>query len=240
MILGPILAFMVFMTSAVVVSTTNRTEAMQDQVKDSVVMVQSVFGGHGSGWVTTTKSGKTVVVTNQHVCDMSPIPVFNLKTADGKEHPAKVLVKSEEHDLCLLEAPKGYPALELAEEAFQDEEVYIVGYPLIGYMTSTVGKLKGTEMFEEEYPLPPELCKGKKFRVETQIKISEKGAQMREVCIFKAPVYVTTAQTDGGASGSPLLNEYGEVVGTVMLMYGNISWAATVDLPSVKRFLDAN
>lgn len=206
-------------------------------VSDSIYMVQNPTG-RGTGWVTETKKGHKVIVTNVHVCD-SDLPVM-FTEKDGKRYILPIIAKDPTHDICLLKAPKNAVPLELADDVFENEVAYSVGFPAIEFMSSQRGLIKGYEQLKMVYPLPPEKCKGqKKLRVE-MLEVEQPDGTLKEepICVFSAEGLVTTIQVDGGASGSPILNSDEKVVGMTMVRTGNINWAQGVPLKNLRAFLN--
>src|SRR5690606_10262240 len=111
------------------------------QVEESIYSMEGPFA-RGTGFAVQGKSGKTYLITNAHVCDQ-PMPIMYAVDYEGKSHLVVKLELYEEHDLCILSAPEDAKPLDLADEVIQDERVFIVGYPLIQYMSSMTGHVKG-------------------------------------------------------------------------------------------------
>jgi S1-C subfamily serine protease len=218
-------------------------DSVKDHSEDVMVDVQdSIFGvanlqGRGTGWVTTAKSGRKVLVTNVHVCD-SQIPVMFTQKGNHK-YMLNVLGKDSKHDICILEAPKGAPALPLAANVVAEEQIYSVGFPLIEFMTSQSGRLKGYTKLSMPYELPLEKCTGaEKYSIQTlKVKQDDGTVTEEKTCIFTARELVTTIPMDDGGSGSPILNADEEVVGMTMIRAGNLGWAGGVPLSDLKRVL---
>lgn len=216
----------------------DKSADVMEDVGESVYSVSN-FVGRGTAWAAKTKSGKTVLVTNAHVCDSSVPLMFTVK--DGEKHILRVLEKDSKHDICLLSAPPNAVPLELADSLPMEEQVYAVGFPLIDFMSSSRGVVKGYIPVEVPYNTPVSECHGQKFFVFTSpMRMPDGQVKEQTVCIFKAIVLTTTIPTDGGASGSPILNKDDEVVGMVMLRMGSVSWAEGVPLSAIKEFLYKN
>lgn len=210
-------------------------EVMKD-VEDSVYLVQNQVG-RGTGWVTITKGGTKVMVTNVHVCD-SPIP-FMWTEKNGVRTLLRVLAKDSKHDICIMTAPTGAVPLKLAHVVHAEETVYAVGFPIIEFMSSNKGLTKGLSRLEIEYDTPLEKCKGKKHEIRRTRQQHDNGTTTVEnTCWFVGTVLVTTANTDAGGSGSPILNRNEEVVAMVMVTTGNIAWGQGVPLSAIKEFLN--
>lgn len=210
---------------------------VMNNVSESVYSIHNLQG-RGTGWITTAKSGKKVMVTNVHVCD-SDLPVM-FTEKDGKQYILPILGKDPSHDICVLAAPKNSVPLELADEVLENETAYSVGFPTIDFMSSQKGLIKGYSRLKMHYDgLPLDQCKGKKFKIETHdVEQRDGSIKAEKLCMFSAEAVVTTIQIDGGASGSPILNEDEEVIGMTMVRSGNINWAQGVPLKNLKAFLN--
>ena len=206
-------------------------------VSDSVYSVYNETG-RGTGWVTTTKNGRKVMVTNVHVCESNIPLMFTEK--NGKRYVLPIIAKDPTHDICLLQAPKNSVPLELGDDVFENETAYSVGFPAIDFMSSQRGLIKGYAQLKMQYPLPPEQCKGmKKIHVEMlEVQHDDGTVKVEPICVFSAEGLVTTIQVDGGASGSPILNSNEKVIGMTMVRTGNINWAQGVPLKALKAFLN--
>lgn len=217
----------------------------QDLKEDVAGQIYSVSGerSRGTGFVAVGASGKKYIVTNAHVCDQ-PLPVMEGRSGTGHKIKLKIVREYWSHDLCLL-SPFGSgflpDPLPLANTVYAEEQVYIVGHPLIDAMTVTTGK--AVAYHHIAFPIGTELekCNKPKYFVDDYPSRDDKGnAIIVPVCFFQGVTLATTVPTDGGASGSPLLNKHGEVVGVVMATAGNISWGEAVPLRHLKKFLENN
>jgi S1-C subfamily serine protease len=214
----------------------DKSAQVMEDVGESVYLVQN-NAGHGTGWVARTKSGMKVMVTNVHVCE-NEMPIMWTEK-NGVRTMMKVLFKDDKHDICLLTAPVGSVPLELADNYEPETNVYLVGFPIIEYMTSNKGLLKGLSMLQMPYNLPVSKCKASKYKIyKIPMQQRDGSVKVQDTCVFEAPVVVTTANTDAGGSGSPMLNEKEEVVGMVMVTAGNIAWGQGVPLDALKEFLN--
>jgi Trypsin-like peptidase domain len=232
-----LLITLTFTTVAGIDSVRDKSLDVMNSVSDSVYPVYHAEG-RGTAWATKTKSGKVVLVTNVHVCE-SPLPVM-FSDRNGRKLILPIIAKDPTHDTCLLKAPRGAVPLTLADDVYENEVAYSVGYPLVEFLSSQKGLVKGYQDLRMRYPLPPEKCKGlKKLKLETLEYDDDEGKHHKEqVCVFSAEGLVTTIVVDGGASGSPILNEDEEVIGMTMLRAGNVNWAQGVPLKSLKAFLN--
>jgi len=179
------------------------------------VMKSPIEGNGGTGFEVMAPSGATFVMTNAHVC--------NILLADGTSKiawvsngliamPRRVVAISDEKDLCLLEGISGGMGLKVSKDAPQvGEWLHVVGHPKLGPLIMSSGEFY-------------EVC-----------TINVAGPRMSTPSV-KRGSYCTTAVADVGSSGSPAVNEYGEVIGVLFAVDGK-SRAALVSLTDVKDFL---
>ena len=195
--------------------SANKVEALMEK---SVFQVHNGFGVSGTGFVVRLGS-KTISISNAHVCESS---------LDGnmyvRDKAIKIIAIYTKHDLCALEAPTWGKPLKLAEDVYQDENIYAVGYPAIPFLTAALGEVKGYDMMRFDLStIPEEKCLGR--------------FTFSENCFFAAKSVATTVTCDFGCSGSPLLNEDLEVIGVVFAVRGGASRAAGVPLQFLQDFL---
>jgi S1-C subfamily serine protease len=216
---------------------------------ESVVSLEDAGGsGRGTGFITETKSGKRVIITNAHVCEINPVtPIFVVyhRTETSLRAPLKfkavVIKKDEKHDLCIVSVPPDYGAraLVLADDIEVDSKVYILGYPIIALLSTSSGYIRGYELVDTPYNLPLEMCVGVKHHIET-VSIKQRNGKIvkKQQCFLRAEFIFTDALGDHGASGGPALNSSGEVVGVMSMITGEARpFGMLVPLESLREFL---
>jgi S1-C subfamily serine protease len=220
--------------------TTTKEIYVKDHYSARKSIGESVYrvtdkDGWGTGFAAKTKSGKTVVVTNDHVCE-GLTDTARLR-AGGKAWKVKIIERYSKHDLCLLAAPKGAKALEIADSKPEyREKIYTAGFPIIPDMTESSGEALSMDKDPLMYgPGDPATCKGEKFRIE--MKQLPPFGMMAPVCMLIAPFQNTSVQSDEGASGSPVVNKKSKVVGVISVVKGNIALAGMVPHSYVKDLL---
>lgn len=210
-----------------------------DQIGESVYRIGD-SKGWGTGFAVKAGSGKTVILTNDHVCDgLDKRDTARLR-AGGKAWKVKIIARYAKHDLCMLKAPKGAKALGVGsgDMAEYREKVYTAGYPVIPDMTERSGVALSLDKQPTQYPLPPAECKGEKYRIENKLMMVGPGMMLPiPVCLMTSPFQNTSVESDEGASGSPVVNEDKEVVGVISTVIGRIGYAQMVPLSYVKDFL---
>lgn len=238
-LIATILAVLLHFSLKRVVIIDDQAEAMRHKVEESVYMLEGQES-RGTGFVVETDSGKKFMVTNSHVCDQ-PTPIMIATDSKGDRQSLMVLKHYDDHDLCILTPPANAKPIPLADAIRADERVFVVGYPLIRFMTSAQGYFKGydlTNIQMEEIPIKK--CTLPKLRVVEYEGEDDRGKPKKlKVCLMSVVTESTTVQSDRGASGSPLLNAKGEVVGVVMAVGGGVSWTKAVPLQALKKFINS-
>lgn len=206
--------------------TRPNIDSIYADYKDSVVMLRHPNGSGGTGFAVKAPSGDEYILTNRHVCgDQKEL----LVTSAALPRPIvkKVIEVSKEHDLCLVEVPKGLKAQNIAPISLIGSKIYVVGYPRLlpitprdGFIIDRSSLLLPAEYDENGECLPP---------------FVEMQGWLGKVCLEPYDSIIITAEIHPGNSGSPLINRNGDVVGIVFA--GNGVQGAAVPLEYIKRFL---
>lgn len=138
----------------------------------------------GTGWFIK----KDRLITNYHVTDL--MKDLHVQLPDGRKVEGEVIVSSQKYDLALIDPdlPEDYSAkpLKLSTEPFKRyTELINFGYP-----------------FKMNY-----------FSFGSTLKKDSWGMKGRYMTIGEHPVYSCKLKSGPGASGSPVFNKDGEVVG---------------------------
>jgi S1-C subfamily serine protease len=227
----------------------NEQEIVFANAAESVVSLEDIDGrARGTGFLVKAESGKKVIVTNAHVCEINLVtPIFivyhrtEISLRTQLQFPAAMIKKDTKHDLCIVSVPFDYHAkpLKLAKDIEIDSKVYIIGYPIITLLSSSTGYIRGHHLIDTLYPLPLKICEGEKHYIET-VSIKQKNGKIvkKRLCFLRAEFIFTDALSDHGASGGPALNSDGEVVGVMSMAGGQArSFAFLVPLESLREFL---
>ena len=173
----------------------------------SIVKVLNLAGtGGGTGWVTKAK-GKNVIVTNDHVCAVEMGGYVIIQTDDGRLGRKKVLKRSAVRDLCIVEGLRA-PALRIAPfgpRRFDKLTVY--GHPLLKPTTPSTGE------YLEDGVVP--IGMGPNEEGNCQEGTEEIESFFGKICVLPMELSYSTVPIYPGNSGSPVLNEEGEVVGVM-------------------------
>jgi S1-C subfamily serine protease len=218
--------------------------------------------GGGTGFLVKAPSGKTFIVTNRHVCDDSKDGSMWV-TVDGmtQDRKLKILKKSDQADLCLMEPIPGIEGLDIGDTPAVGDDVIYIGHPRLQARTYVSGELVGTKIEtvirgQVGKEISEAECKASKDSyiadtyeiylilrrlardvtptqsIESLFKTSNKVT----VCYERGQAYVTTLDVYGGASGSPMVNVYGEVVGVIYAGEQG-QWGYAVILAELKQLL---
>jgi S1-C subfamily serine protease len=256
MIIGLLVILGIFSSFSIIQQDKDihESEIVFTENAESVVSLEDISipnSRRGTGFIADTKSGKQVIVTNSHVCEINnKKPVFAVSHREGEilKKYSRFFVKpiklDSKHDLCIVEVPQDFnlKSINLAKKVAIDSKVTIIGYPIIKLLSSSTGYYRGLNSVSIEYDIDLKSCIGKKFEIKTvSIKQKDEIKKDKEVCIFSATFMFTDALGDHGQSGSPALNKDGEVVGVMSLVSGSVRpFANLVPLNSLKGFLSEN
>jgi S1-C subfamily serine protease len=160
-------------------------------LRENVVELREPVNGRfvGTGFVTRLKSGRTFTVTNAHVCEEESGGQM-LAVQSGKGWKLPVLKKDADRDLCLLVGIPRKAGIPLALGASLRQDVISAGYPHGQPLRIEAGWIIG---YLGLY-WPPR-GPGKPSRV--------------------IPSVIVNMSVEPGQSGSPAVNNNGEVVGVV-------------------------
>lgn len=220
--------FLFFMAKA------NAAEPIQvrDLLRETTLRIEG-NGCLGSGFITQSKSGKHYLVTNSHVCNCARWKGNIYGSYDSGELLVGKVVKQDwGPDLCAAIITKDNPSLHLGRVVLPFMEVSTRGYPG-GRASESHGMIRGTIDWEYSMGIG-ELGKCPKS------SRSEYGySGLLEACTFHYTSVVTNLYARPGASGSPVVNDSGELVGVVS------SWnpqaedeGGIVPFGQLKKFLD--
>lgn len=178
--------------------------AVYDKVKQATVIMGSAYlcpycshthVAPASGYIIDPSG---IVVTNYHVAAVFAFPqkgntpmAFLARMEDGRTFPVKaVLAASERDDLAVIQLDtKGekLPALALAEKGIIGEQAFVVGHPKGLYYYFSQGYV--THKYRDRIA-------------------DDKPDELRDAMVISADYAV-------GSSGGPVVNAYGNVIGTV-------------------------
>lgn len=195
-----------------------------------------IFGqnGRGSGAHVRLKSGKVVILTNKHICEMKgPLTV---KAVGAKLAVERKIIKiSKEHDLCVMEALSDRTGIRIGTAPTLGDELYTLGHPRGDALNVAKGEyFDDIQITMGEEPNLDGSCKeGISTRQESWL-----GSY--DICLYKRNTIQISTPTYPGNSGSTVVNKYGQLVAVIFA--GNPSIennGYAVPLSYVKDFLNS-
>lgn len=215
--------------------------------------------GSGTGSLVELESGKSIVLTNRHVCEIrDKDDTVKLIDNSGIKATVKVLLIDNKHDLCAIQAPvvaKG--GLKLASKSLGvSDHVFVVGHPSGRPTSLSYGQiidLSYTAEVNYGAPREGEQCWGELITVESIIKELEKklGRELNnmeklvvkfmfpeDLCMKRLKSVMSTAPGERGNSGSPVTDFYGRIVAVLFAGDSSPHMSILVPFEDVKDFLD--
>lgn len=193
------------------------TELKSTRASDNVFRIFTDNGG-GTGYLIQDWRFGIVLMTNKHICDSRPEQGLFLLDQDGVQYLSTVRRIAALTDLCLLETPHElltkYGGLSLAQDAYRpnkNESLYVFGHPGLRKLTASHGP------FVNESWIPG---------------IYEGHIEAKTMKVGRADIVIYP-----GSSGSPVLNDRGEVIGTIFAFEGRNHIALYVPLREMVEFL---
>lgn len=174
----------------------------------NVFIVVSVSQSQGTAY-QIEYNNKKYLVTNHHVCESS----VQMKVGYDKEVmlDVDVLITDKENDLCIMSPVKPEGGLLLSTNINVFSEYYYMGFP-----SSIKTRRKGSVEHKREMPFI-EYYIYDPFEAIKCILEGNQVAAKNEIayCIKYHLRYLITAEAAPGASGSPVVDRYGNVIGTI-------------------------
>jgi len=208
---------------------------LRDIKGSSVVMITDASGRMGGTGFGVEYEGSKYIMTNAHVCGINNYTKTGIYvTIDNRKVRAKIKEVYKDHDLCIMHHIEGVSTLSIGEAPSKGEMLHIVGYPSLQPKTLTSGEFVGYGTIQV---LIEQAISTRDFKECRRGDIVEQ-TWMGAACIRKFYASYTTIPILGGSSGSPVINDYGNVVGVAFAgspMLGN--WAKVVPVEFIKKFL---
>jgi hypothetical protein len=181
------------------------------EIAPSVVMVMNTSRtGGGTGFYAFKANKQKVIVTNAHVCELGTNGYVAVEDDNGLRSLNKIITSDSIRDLCLVETTRGKTLALAAEGPKRFEIVRSIGHASLKDTSSTQGQFIGyrLEKFLEAQKAGGCAEGATPVTIETMfgpIDACEKQEQLGFTTIYSGP----------GASGSPVINQAGEVVGVL-------------------------
>ena len=205
-----------------------------------IVKITPVDNEHsgGTGFAVKTAKGKTVTVSNAHVCAVADNGKVAARWDNGRYTILDVLEVDEKHDLCLMSGLPG--EIEGFDLAWQDvdinDPIYVIGHPLLYPNTYSEGLVRerlGLFLTLIIAPKDREECESQKLEYREYKSLFGTVA----VCGQTFDSFGTSVRIMPGNSGSPVFNFKGEVVGVVFAGDTRTGDGSYVPLEYLERLL---
>lgn len=163
---------------------------LRSTVAPKVVKLVNGYGAGGTGFYVNTPSGETYILTNKHVCAVTGDKIAIVKE-DKSYIMRNIIDRSNDHDLCLVEAPEDIDGLDISSENVEiGDTIAIIGHPHLTPLAVARGTYNG-----------------------------ETTELLQFMAMLDLPTIATVGWTDAAAypgnSGSPVVDFYGNVVGVL-------------------------
>lgn len=205
--------------------------------KEVVKIVNEIGNSGGTGVYINLPSGNKAILTNAHVCEVkNDKNIVWVKDSKNRAIPRKIIEISKISDLCLVEGLPNHRGLFLGSSVQLGQNISIIGHPRLWPKAMTSGEVFAKQFVQvlDHIIIDPvnDKCDLPKNR-----KIHEDGFfGPIDFCIEYIESLMTTAQILPGNSGSPVVNDYGQLVGLVYA--GNeLGWAIIIQLKDIKEFI---
>ena len=205
------------------------------QLSHSVVRLKGDSGAGGTGFSVRSPSGEVYTMTNSHVCALA--------NSDGLLHAdsplwegarsIKVMSVSKTADLCLLEPIHELTPVLAAQSLDTARRLYAYGHPRLSGQTLSEGfvvERKDIDLADEDTPL--DQCNGPGRRVE----VVQNFIFAAPMCIVKRDAWLTSLVIHPGSSGSPVVNDAGNLVGVMFAGMSDTGYGAMVPVERVLEF----
>lgn len=202
-------------------------------------MIMSSPNSGGTAFSIRAPSGKTYIITNDHICSASNGILY---LVDGPlSHRVQVIERSLVTDLCLLTAPRDEVGLDLATSSPDaGDSVRTIGHPKLDALTvSNKGEI--ISIMSIEFSDNTSTYKNRATATASCDTANPKWHieqyNNKFICLMKVrAVYSTSVLVKKGNSGSPLVDFQGDVVGVINGVdeYG---WGTAVTHDEIVNFL---
>jgi S1-C subfamily serine protease len=185
----------------------------------------------GSGFILRSDTENNYLITNWHVCNA--VSWYNKVFASfegGKLIGGDITKRDPISDLCAIKVSPGLSSLRLASTLKPGQVLYTRGYPL-GVLSESSGIFKSRQTWSYTYPIDEV---GSCFQGSKSVK---NGNGLTKGCSVNYTDNLTSMYSRPGSSGSPVVNENGELVGVMSSWDGDKDLGGMVTLESVQSFI---
>lgn len=221
------------------------------KVGSKVYMIKATpNSGGGTGWAVKAPSGTSYIITNSHVCDyLQQVDPSNTALVVGENETMRrrIIENSDFTDLCLIEGLPGVEGLSIGSEPALQETLYAVGHPRLRPLTITEGSVVGREDAQILYGVIE--VDGQSTGFTNKCDLPKQSIVDLDVDGLFGPMHVKLCITTTkgaylsgitiypGSSGSPVVDDWGRVVG-VAFAADSTNWAAIVSRSDLLKFIN--
>jgi S1-C subfamily serine protease len=207
----------------------------------------------GTGSAMKAKSGQTVIVTNDHICEHAKNGEMYVTTEDGRGLMRKVLERSDFSDLCVIEGMPGDEGLSLGSKPGVGQRIQVVGHPLLRPLSLSSGEIVGSEdvkillfIFPTGNPMidffsgaQDGKCDGPKNEiVDVPADLGDGNILHIKLCVVVTKnAYMSSAYIYPGNSGSPVVDFWGNVIGVAFAGDNVTNMGEIVSLDDLTKML---
>lgn len=205
---------------------------MYESVVHVSVPANSIWQHHGTGFHVEGKSGKSYILTVDHVCMHETDNTALIRSdVNSKNFYAKIIARDPDNDLCLLPAYQADAlTLPLKPIWFSGEHSWAYGYP---------GTTNGL------YAQFGELLILKTGRIDMQTtseKLCKKGGGIftswnKKCTKYQKNLIYTSYTSEPGLSGGPVINLFGQVLGMNIARTHKYNYGIMVPSATIVNFL---
>jgi S1-C subfamily serine protease len=240
-------AILLLAGTAVTMAPQIHRSYLRSEVGSKVYVVRGAYNGRGggTGFAVKAPSGKSYIVTNDHVCAASQDKQTMFVHDDtGVGVPRQILERSVYSDLCILEGMPGVEGLSVSYAPSPGDELYVVGHPRLMPLTVSHGEMIGKETVSIPIGIVSDELKcdqPKNVMLPLPTLIfgvaPDPGYSGPMVCLERIKdAYLTNVIIQPGNSGSPVVDALGNVVAVVFAGDG-LGWGVMVSNIDLRIFL---
>jgi S1-C subfamily serine protease len=230
-------------------------------------LTKKPYQSGGTGFFVTGPSGKTYIMTNRHVCNLAQDGKVWVKVIGRtSDHQVKMLESSNAFDLCLLESFDDIEGIYVGNSPEVGQDAITVGHPRLQPRTYSTGEVVGYEPITITAgivgkTITEEQCKTKDSftRMVPEVltildqmhggvhingdvtdileSLGIKNSKKVKVCYQRNQALVTTLFIYPGASGSPVVDMTGKLIGVIYAGLETGGWGYAVTLSDIKTLL---